>query len=118
MSSDTERKMSSLTSRSFFTQALRSSKSVVCMSGCDTGEKKLGPAPGIGIFVDPSQWPHVPFAVKALLISLFHLAYSGPVASARRTITPGRRGDGSGPMFTECWIFVEGSQNPYISECC
>jgi hypothetical protein len=33
------------------------------------------------------------------LISLFHLANSDPVASARRSSTPGKRGEGSsGPM--------------------
>lgn len=101
MSSDTERKMSSFTSLSFFTQAFRSSKSVVCMSGWDTGEKKFGPAPGMGIGMLPSQCPQVSFAVNALFISRFHLAYSGAVASARSNITPGRRGDGSGPMVAE-----------------
>lgn len=94
ISSTTDRKMSSLTSRSFFTQALLSSNN----SGCVfvelvTGEKKLGPVPGIGIGLVPSQCPQVPLDLNAAFTPRLHRAYCGPVASRGRMKTPGRRHD-------------------------
>jgi hypothetical protein len=81
-SSDTERKMSVLTSRSCRTHALRSSSK----HGCDVldalGEDGLDPDLGMGIGCEPSQKPHVPLVSQANLIPRRHLEYSAPVAWA------------------------------------
>lgn len=81
-SSDRERKMSSLTSRSCRTHARRSSSKL----GCDVldalvGEAAFDPDLGIGIGCVPSQKPHVPLVSQANLIPRRHLEYSAPVTS-------------------------------------
>lgn len=75
ISSATDKNRSSFTSRSFFTQALRSSSSPGCGFDDVEGEKKFGPDSGMGIGTVPSQWPHVPFAVNTALTPRRHLAY-------------------------------------------
>lgn len=86
-SSDNDRKMSNLTSRSCRTQAFRSSS----REGCKVLDA-LGDL-GIGIGYVPSQKPHVPFVSQANLIPRRQREYSAPVTWGCRIGTPGRRGE-------------------------
>ena len=92
-SSDNDRNMSILTSRSCRTQVFRSSNKV----GCDVlealCETELAAVFGMGIGREPSQKPQEPLVSQANLSPLRHLEYSGPVAQACRIGRPGRRGE-------------------------
>jgi len=90
-SSDKERKISSLASRSCLTQSLRSSSRL----GCGSVVEKVGDvaALGIGIGHLPSQYFHVPLAWSANLMLRRHREYSGPVKCDWSCGTPGRRVD-------------------------
>lgn len=80
-SSDTDRKMSSLTSRSSRTHARLSSNKVGCKFVLALlGEVGLT-ALGMGCDRDPSQKPHVPLVSQANLSPRRHLEYSTPVTS-------------------------------------
>lgn len=93
-SSDTERKRSSLTSRSFRTQALLSSRRLGCSCVIDTeGGMKVGPDSGMGMGCAPEQNPQVPLVSQANWMRRLQREYSGPVESIQRRGTPGRRGD-------------------------
>jgi hypothetical protein len=54
---------------------------------------EAGRASGIGIFSVPSQYFQVSLVSKANLTLRRHREYSGPVAFAFRSGTPGRRGE-------------------------
>ena len=94
-SSANERKMSSLTSRSCRTHALRSSRRLGCVvSGFVVefdSDMDFGPASGIGIGHAPSQYLHVPLVSSANLTLRRHLENSGPLTSSPKIGTPGRR---------------------------
>ena len=92
-SSDNDRKMSNLTSRSCRTQVFRSSSKVGCGVLDALGEPELDAVLGMGIGREPSQKPQEPLVSQANLSPLRHLEYSGPVAHACRIGRPGRRGE-------------------------
>jgi hypothetical protein len=90
-SSDNDRKMSNLTSRSCRTQVFRSSSKVGCGVLDALCETELDAVFGMGIGREPSQKPQEPLVSQANLSPLRHLEYSGPVAHACRIGRPGRR---------------------------
>jgi hypothetical protein len=93
-SSDSERKMSSLTSRSCRTQALLSSSKLGWSFFVDNdGGMKVGPDSGMGMGCAPEQYPQVPLVSQANCMRRLHREYSGPVESTRRRGTFGKRGD-------------------------
>ena len=92
-SSDNDRKMSNLTSRSCRTQVFRSSSKVGCGVLDALCETELDAVFGMGIGREPSQKPQEPLVSQANLSPLRHLEYSGPVAHACRIGRPGRRGE-------------------------
>jgi hypothetical protein len=93
-SSEIEKKISSLTSRSCRTHDRLSSSRLGCNVVVEfLGDTVLDPVLGMGIACVPSQRPHVPLVSQANLIPRRHLEYSAPVASRWRTGTPGRRGE-------------------------
>lgn len=92
-SSDNDRKMSNLTSRSCRTQVFRSSSKVGCGVLDALCETELDAVFGMGIGREPSQKPQEPLVSQANLSPLRHLEYSGPVAHACKMGKPGRRGE-------------------------
>lgn len=81
-SSDNDKNMSNLTSRSSRTHARRSSSKLGCNVALEAvGDIVFDPASGMGCGRDPSQMPQVPFLSQANLIPRRHLEYSAPVTS-------------------------------------